>query len=232
MDAPRKYTCPMHPQIIEDKPGDCPICGMALEAINGSEAPHQETEHTHPSASSEYQQLKTRFILGVILSLPILILSMLGEHLGLPTKLNLWSQFLLATPVMLWAGSIFFHRAWNSLLKGHLNMFTLISIGTGTAYIYSIIALFFPELFPEKYKAKGHVELYFEAAAVIITLVLLGQMIEAKARSRTSNAIKELLGKPQKQPASSIKMATKPKNQSVPLKKVITSKSPQAPRSP
>ncbi len=184
----------MHPQIIEDKPGDCPICGMALEAINGSEAPHQETEHTHPSASSEYQQLKTRFILGVILSLPILILSMLGEHLGLPTKLNLWSQFLLATPVMLWAGSIFFHRAWNSLLKGHLNMFTLISIGTGTAYIYSIIALFFPELFPEKYKAKGHVELYFEAAAVIITLVLLGQMIEAKARSRTSNAIKELLG--------------------------------------
>ena len=185
------YTCPMHPQIEQDHPGDCPICGMALE-------PKAATPEAQ--ADSEGESLARKFWLGVILTVPILFLS-LGKMLpGLsidqlvPPAINNWIQLVLATVVVFWCGDIFFVRAWRSLVNRSLNMFTLIGLGVGTAYLYSAIATAFPNIFPESFKQDGELNLYFEAAAVITVLVLFGQWLEAKARRRTGRAIQALLG--------------------------------------
>ena len=181
----------MHPEIEQVGPGNCPICGMALEP-KGVSLDEDRTE---------YLSMRLRFIICSILSLPVLLLVM-GEHfLGVPIshyilpKYNIWSQFILTTPVMLWGAFPFFQRGWQSILTMNLNMFTLISMGTGVAYIYSIFATFLPGIFPETMRnLDGGIDVYFEAAAVIVTLVLLGQVLELKARSETSSAIKSLLG--------------------------------------
>ncbi len=184
------YTCPMHPEVKQVGPGNCPICGMTLEpkdAISDDD-------------NSEYESMLWRFTICVTLSFPILFLVM-GEHLfGIPISSyispihNLWIQFILATPVMLWGAFPFFQRGWKSIITMNLNMFTLIAIGTGVAYIYSLFAIFAPFLFPVSMQnSAGLVDVYFEAAAVIVTLVLLGQVLELKARSQTNNAIKNLL---------------------------------------
>ncbi|HRE60052.1 MAG TPA: copper-translocating P-type ATPase [Micropepsaceae bacterium] len=184
-----KWTCPMHPEIVRDGPGSCPICGMALEPMVTS---------AETTANPELRDMDRRFRVGALLSLPVLVLEM-GRHLlGIdrlvPPSLNGWLQFLLATPVVLWAGWPFFARGYLSLRTRHLNMFTLIALGTGVAWSYSVIALFAPSLFPPAFKdAHGDVAVYFEAAAVITVLVLLGQVLELRARERTGSAIRALL---------------------------------------
>ena len=185
-----EYTCPMHPQIIQDHPGSCPICGMALEPKNFEEGPDDD---------SEYTNMNVRFWIGLMFSLPTFLLAM-SDMIPLldssfPSNLSRGLQFLLSTPVVLWAGFPFFERGWQSIKNRSLNMFSLISLGVGVAYLYSIIAFFFPHLFPSKMLHQGEVPLYFETAAIITTLVLLGQVLELKARSQTSQAIKALLGK-------------------------------------
>jgi Cu+-exporting ATPase len=181
----------MHPQIEQDHPGDCPICGMALEP----KAAASETED-----DSEARSLARKFWLGVILTVPILFLS-LGKMLPgvsidrvVPETINQWIQLALATVVVFWCGGIFFVRAWRSIVNRSLNMFTLIGLGVGAAYLYSAIATLVPQIFPESFKQNGELELYFEAAATITVLVLLGQMLEARARQRTGKAIQVLLG--------------------------------------
>ncbi len=184
-----KWTCPMHPQIIRDGPGACPICGMALEPMmpSGDAGPNPELI-----------DMSRRFWVGVALATPVLVLEM-GRHLfgidGLiPPSWNGWLQFILATPVVLWAGWPFFERAWASLQTRNLNMFTLIALGTGVAWTYSVVALFAPALFPPEFRdAHGLVAIYFEASAVITVLVLLGQVLELQARERTGGAIRALL---------------------------------------
>jgi Cu+-exporting ATPase len=185
------YTCPMHPQIRQNGPGNCPICGMTLEPVGASET----TEPNH-----ELADMSRRFWIGLVLSLPVFILEM-GRHipgLGMdaimsPT-VSTWVQFVLATPVVLWAGWPFFQRGWASLISRHLNMFTLIALGTGTAYVYSVAATFFPDLFPAGFRMMGGaVPVYYEAAAVITVLVLLGQVLELRARDQTGGAIRALL---------------------------------------
>jgi len=185
------YTCPMHPQIEQDHPGDCPICGMALEP----KAATSEAED-----DSEAESLARKFWLGVILVVPILFLS-LGKMLPgvsidrvVPETINQWIQLALATVVVFWCGGIFFVRAWRSIVNRSLNMFTLIGLGVGAAYLYSAIATLVPQIFPDSFKQNGELELYFEAAATIAVLVLLGQMLEARARRRTGKAIQVLLG--------------------------------------
>lgn len=184
-----KWTCPMHPEIVRDGPGSCPICGMALEPM----VPSAEA-----TANPELRDMDRRFRVGALLSLPVLVLEM-GRHLFgidrlVPPSLNGWLQFLLATPVVLWAGWPFFARGYLSLRTRHLNMFTLIALGTGVAWSYSVIALVAPSLFPPAFKdAHGNVAVYFEAAAVITVLVLLGQVLELRARERTGSAIRALL---------------------------------------
>ena len=186
-----EYTCPMHPEIVRDKPGSCPICGMALEprtiSLEGENA--------------ELKDMTRRFWVSLVLTLPVLVLAMSEMIPGQPLQHSLsmkvinWIQFVLATPVVLWGGLPFFERGWASIVNRSLNMFTLIAIGTGTAYLFSVVALFFPHLFPASFRGHGgEVGLYFEAAAVITTLVLLGQVLELRARSQTSSAIKMLLG--------------------------------------
>src|ERR1041384_671231 len=187
-----EYTCPMHPEIVRDAPGSCPICGMALE-------PRIVTleEEKNP----ELVDMTRRFWVSVVLSLPLLLIAM-SEML--PTnpiasiatmRTIVWIQLALATPVVLWGGSPFFVRAWQSIRNRSLNMFTLIGLGIAVAYIYSLIATLAPKLFPASFRDHaGNVPVYFEAAAVITTLVLLGQVLELKARSATSTAIKSLLG--------------------------------------
>jgi P-type Cu+ transporter len=182
------YTCPMHPQIRQVGPGFCPICGMALEPLIASQA----------GPDPELRDMTRRFWIGLVLTLPVAALGMLGELLGLdrliaPT-LNVWIQFALATPVVLWAGWPFFVRGWASLVTGNLNMFTLIALGTGTAFGYSLVATIAPGLFPPAFRNHhGMVEVYYEAASVITVLVLLGQVLELKARETTSGAIRALL---------------------------------------
>lgn len=181
------YTCPMHPEVRQDKPGNCPICGMALEP---------ETFSAEETVNPEYIDMRRRFWLALILSIPVFILAMGSDHFltGLSAKFSLWIQFLLATPVVLWCGWPFFVRGWQSLTTGHLNMFTLIAIGTGVAWGYSVIATLFPFIFPANFQnEQGVVAVYFEAAAVITTLVLLGQLLELKAREKTGGAIRALL---------------------------------------
>jgi P-type Cu+ transporter len=184
------YTCPMHPQIEQDHPGDCPICGMALEL---------KTAGSGDSGDSEAESLARKFWLGAILTVPILFLSLgkmvPGLSLGLvPARISEWIQLVLATVVVFWCGGIFFVRAWRSVANRSLNMFTLIGLGVGAAYLYSAIATVWPGIFPDSFKHDGEVDLYFEAAAVITVLVLLGQWLEARARRQTGRAIEDLLG--------------------------------------
>ena len=186
-----EYTCPMHPEIIRDEAGDCPICGMALEPT----APVMGVEE-----NAELTDMSRRLWVSTALALPVLILAMGAEFVPalarlIPEKTSHWAQFLFATPVVLWGGWPFFVRGWLSLVNRHLNMFTLIALGVGVAWLYSTVALLAPEIFPASIRGpSGLVPVYFEAAAVITALVLLGQVMELRARSRTSAAIKMLLG--------------------------------------
>jgi P-type Cu+ transporter len=185
------YTCPMHPQIRHEGPGNCPICGMTLE-------PLMETAVDQPNA--EFTDISRRFWIGLILTIPVFVLEM-GSHisaLGLDNvvapRLSTWLQFALSTPVVLWAGFPFFQRGWASVVNRSLNMFSLIALGTGTAYVYSVFATLAPGLFPEGFRDMGgSVPVYFEAAAVITVLVLLGQVLELRAREQTGGAIRALL---------------------------------------
>ncbi len=182
-----RYTCPMHPQIVQIGPGSCPICGMALEPMD----PLAEVE-----ADPEYDSMRKRFFIALVLSVPLLALSMGGESLlrGLPVAAMQWIELLLATPVVLWCGWPFFQRFWASLVNRSPNMFTLIGLGTGAAYFYSVVAVAFSQIFPPALgDAHGAIPVYFEAAAVITTLVLLGQVLELRARQQTSGAIRALL---------------------------------------
>jgi Cu+-exporting ATPase len=186
-----EYTCPMHPQIVQDHPGNCPICGMALE-------PRTVTIET--AANPELADMTRRFWIGAALTLPVLLLAM-GPHLiGLPShelvapRLSAWLQLGLSTPVVLWGGWPFFERGWRSIMTWRLNMFTLIALGTGAAFLYSTVATVAPQLFPPSFRGPmGDIGLYFEAAAVITVLVLLGQVLELRARERTSGALRALL---------------------------------------
>jgi P-type Cu+ transporter len=183
------YTCPMHPQIRQDHPGACPICGMALE-------PEVATEATGPSA--ELVDMTRRFWIALALSIPVFVLEMgghlAGSHWFLPEGLSNWIQLALATPVAFWAGWPFFERGWASLKSRNLNMFTLIAMGVGVAWTYSAVATVAPGLFPAAFRGDhGAVAVYFEAAAVITTLVLLGQVLELRAREQTGGAIRALL---------------------------------------
>ena len=182
-----RYTCPMHPEIVRIGPGTCPKCGMALEPMD-----IVAEEQVDP----EYESMRKRFWVSAALSLPLLVLSMFGEMLGLRLQPGTKNaiELLLATPVVLWCGWPFFQRFWASLVNRSPNMFTLIGLGTGAAYLYSVAATLFPQFFPASFRdMHGGVAVYFEAAAVIITLVLLGQVLELRARQRTSGAIRELL---------------------------------------
>ncbi|HMA57278.1 MAG TPA: HAD-IC family P-type ATPase, partial [Pseudolabrys sp.] len=183
------YTCPMHPQIRQTGPGSCPICGMALEP---------EIAGTEGGPNPELIDMTRRFWVGLVLTLPVLSLEMGGHltnlHMLLGKNASNWIQFAFGTPVVLWAGWPFFVRGWQSLVTRNLNMFTLIAMGTGVAWLYSLVAVFFPELFPATFRdAEGAVAVYFEAAAVITVLVLLGQVLELRAREATSGAIRALL---------------------------------------
>jgi Cu+-exporting ATPase len=184
------YTCPMHPQIRQTGPGSCPICGMALE-------PEMASADSGPNP--ELADMTRRFWIALALSLPVVILEMGGHlfnlHMLIGRQTSNWVQLVFATPVVLWAGYPFFERGAKSLVTRNLNMFTLISLGTGVAWLYSIVATLAPGLFPQAFRsADGSVAIYFEAAAVITVLVLVGQVLELRAREQTSNAIKALLG--------------------------------------
>jgi Cu+-exporting ATPase len=206
-----EWTCPMHPEIVRDGPGTCPICGMALE-------PRVVTlEEQNP----ELDDMTRRFRWSLILTTPILAF-MASEFLpgqplqhALPPSAMTWSQFLLATPVVLWGGWPFFVRGWASVVNRHLNMFTLIALGVGAAYAFSVVATLMPGLFPASFRTHGdQIGVYFEPAAVIVVLVLLGQVLELRARSRTSSAIKKLLGLT---PTTARRIDTSGAEQDVPL---------------
>jgi len=185
------YTCPMHPQVRHAGPGACPICGMALEP---------ETIEAGEADTSELDDMSRRFWVGLALALPLFALEMGGHVFGgalsefIPPSTSVWMQFALATPIVLWAGKPFFERGWNSVLRRSLNMFSLIALGTGAAYAYSVVAVLAPGLFPDGFRgAHGEVAVYFEAAGVIIVLVLLGQVLELRARAGTNAALRALL---------------------------------------
>ena len=183
------WTCPMHPEIQRPGPGACPICGMALEPI---------VPEATDGPSEEYRDMRRRFWIGLVLALPVLALEMGGHmtglHMLISRQASNWVQMLLATPVVLWAGWPFFERGWQSLRTRNLNMFTLIAMGTGVAWLYSMVAALLPDIFPDAFRAAdGSVAVYFEAAAVITVLVLLGQLLELRARETTSGAIRALL---------------------------------------
>ena len=186
-----QYTCPMHREVVSDEPGSCPICGMALEAVTVS-----AEEESNP----ELDDMWRRFVISCVFTVPVFGLAMSEMIPGRPLQQALsstwlvWIQLVLSTPVVLWGGLPFFQRAWASLVNRSPNMFTLIGIGTGVAYVYSVVAAVAPDLFPGSFRNEdGAVAVYFEAAAVIVTLVLLGQVLELRARSRTSSSIKALL---------------------------------------
>ena len=186
-----EYTCPMHPEIVRPQPGSCPICGMALE-------PRTVTAATEENP--ELRDMSRRFRISLALTAPLLIVAMVDMLPAMPVRRALgggalaWLELLLATPVVLWGGWPFFQRGWASVVNRSTNMFTLIAMGTGVAYVYSVIATVFPQIFPESFRTMGdRPDVYFEAAAAITTLVLLGQVLELRARSRTSSAIRALL---------------------------------------
>ena len=192
INASREYVCPMHPQIVRSEPGSCPICGMALEPRNTS---------VDEAENPELKDMQRRFWTGVALTTPVLMSAMGDMIPGQPlarlaeARTWIWLELVLTTPVVLWAGWPFFVRAWNSVINRSPNMFTLIGLGVGVSYIYSLIAAIVPGIFPVAFRDQaGGVAVYFEAAAVIVTLVLLGQVLELKARSQTGAAIKALLG--------------------------------------
>ncbi|WP_386630404.1 heavy metal translocating P-type ATPase [Sulfitobacter geojensis] len=185
--AGTQYTCPMHPEIVRDEPGPCPICGMALEPMLPSDEPSEElTDFTH------------RMWISAAAAVPLVILTM-GELVGLPVRdwighqLATYVEFVLATPIVLWAAKPFFERGWTSIVNRSPNMWTLIAIGVGAAYIYSLVATFLPGVFPDAYRMGGGVGTYYEAAVVIITLIFVGQVLELRARERTGDAIRALL---------------------------------------
>ncbi len=189
--TPTEYTCPMHPQVVKDRPGECPICGMALEPRTVS------VEEENP----ELRDMTRRFWISAVLAFPVFLIAMSDVIPGQPLQQNVshrllqWIQLVLATPVVLWGAQPFFIRWWRSIKNRSLNMFTLIATGVGVAYTYSVVATILPGIFPASFRGPGgEVAVYFEAAAVITALVLLGQVLELRARSRTSDAIKELLG--------------------------------------
>jgi Cu+-exporting ATPase len=186
-----EYTCPMHPEIVRDRPGSCPICGMALEPRTVA-----ATEEANP----ELREMTRRFFLSLALTIPLLGLAMADMLPGMPAQHALsngwlpWLELILATPVVLWGGWPFFERGWASVVNRSTNMFTLIAMGTGVAYVYSLIATLVPGIFPQSFRdMSGRPAVYFEAAAAIVTLVLLGQVLELRARSQTGAAIRALL---------------------------------------
>ena len=185
------YTCPMHPEVRQDGPGSCPICGMALEPLDAAAA---------AGPNPELSDMSKRFWIGLALTIPVVVLEMArhipvpGLHDLVPPRISTWIQFALGTPVVLWAGWPFFERGWASLRRRSLNMFSLIALGTGAAYAYSVAAAILPGVFPSGFRSMdGTVAVYFEAAAVITVLVLLGQVLELSARERTGGAIRALL---------------------------------------
>ncbi len=192
LEARVEYVCPMHPQVVRDGPGSCPLCGMALEprTVLPEEAP-----------DPELQSMRLRLRVGLGLTVPLLALAMSDMIPGQPVQhavaasVLAWGQLVLATPVVLWAGWPFFQRGWASVRNRHLNMFTLIALGTGAAYLFSVFATLFPQVLPQGLRTGhgGSAPLYFEAAAVIITLVALGQVLELRARHATSGALRALL---------------------------------------
>ena len=185
-----QYTCPMHPEIIKDELGSCPICGMDLVPMKPAESEEDKT----------YLKLLKKMKLSLIFAIPVFIISM-SMHLPsnplpklMPQIYWDWAQFALTIPIVFYTCWMFFVRAWKSIITWNLNMFTLVGIGTGAAFLFSIVGLLFPSIFPQEFKGhSGDVNMYFEATAVILTLVLLGQLLEARAHSQTSSAIKELL---------------------------------------
>ena len=204
------YTCPMHPEIRQAGPGSCPICGMALEP---------ETPSVEDAPNPELADMTRRFWIGLALTLPVFVMEMGGHLFGLGHGIDpqIWNfaQFALATPVVMWCGWPFFERGWQSLKTRHLNMFTLIAMGTGVAWTYSAVATFFPGAFPAAFRTHdGAVPVYFEAAAVITVLVLLGQMLELRARDKTSGAIRSLLNLAPKQ---ALRIGADGKDEDVPL---------------
>ena len=187
-----KWTCPMHPEIVRDEPGSCPICGMALEPM---------TVTVEGEDNAELREMRRRFWVSTFLTVPLVVIAMGHFIPGFPLDRLLawgplgWLELLLATPVVLWGGWPFFVRGWQSVVNRSLNMFTLIALGVGVAYAYSVVAIVFPGVFPASFRDEmGQVSVYFEAAAVIVTLVLLGQVLELRARSQTGAAIRALLG--------------------------------------
>jgi Cu+-exporting ATPase len=246
------YTCPMHPEVRQDKPGSCPKCGMALEPVNVT-APQQKIEYTcpmHPEIvrdapgncpicgmaleprtvtfgdeeNHELKDMRRRFWVSVVLTIPLFVIGMTDLIPGAPLERIVspavlpWVQLILASPVVLWGGWPFFVRAWQSVVHRSLNMFTLIGLGVGVAYGYSVVGTLFPDIFPHSFRAHGGtVPIYFEAAAVITTLVLLGQVLELKARSQTSSAIKALLGLA---PKTARRVAPDGSEQDIPLDQV------------
>src|ERR1039457_2377379 len=186
------YTCPMHPEVQQDHPGNCPKCGMTLE-------PKTVTTGTDDAENADLRDMTGRFKVGAVLALPVFVLAMahlipvLGKQSWVDSDVSRWLQFALATPVVWWAGWPFFQRGWRSVVTLHLNMFTLIAIGVGAAFVSSAVAMLLPGIFPDTMQHDGKVAIYFEAAAVIVVLVLLGQVLELRARSRTGSAIQALL---------------------------------------
>ena len=206
------YTCPMHPEIRRSEPGNCPICGMTLEPLIADE---------EAGGSAERTDMTRRFWIGTILTVPLVILEMgahfpgLEMHRLLAPEFVLWLQFALASPVVLWAGWPFFARGWQSLVTRRLNMFTLIALGTGAAYLFSLVATFLPDLFPAGFRdMSGKVAVYYEAAAVITVLVLLGQVLELRARENTGGAIRALLDLA---PKSTLRISPDGIDQEIPL---------------
>lgn len=186
------YTCPMHPEVRQEKSGDCPKCGMRLEAVASVDEKDEGNELL--------RSLSKKFWIGLILAIPVVLLT-IGEMIpainlesSVSYSVSSWVQFILATIVVFWAGGFFFSKAWQSIVNKSLNMFTLIALGVGAAYGYSAIAVLWPQIFPESIKTMGKISLYFEASVFITILVILGQLLEARARSRTGQAIKALLG--------------------------------------
>ena len=202
------YTCPMHPEVVRPGPGSCPICGMALEPINVS---------TDEEADPELDDMSRRFRVCLVLTMPLLVLSMATMVPGwsLPQFLSgrflVWIEFVLAAPVVLWGGRPFFERGAASLVSRNLNMFTLISLGTGAAFAFSALAALFPDIFPDSFRHDhGEVPVYFEPSAVIVTLVLMGQVLELRARRQTGSAIRAICAsRPRQRTGSAMRVRKK-----------------------